>query len=110
VGVDGLYFMLVGMWGAAGLVAFLFLIGKAMFYQRECIRSSRNEMQRALAIGLFAASCGLLVYGVVGETFFFSKIAFSYWFLMGLLFVGRALEGRGSATHGSSVPKLAKAV
>ena len=92
VGVDGLYFMLLGMWGVAGLVTFLLLIGKTMRYQMQCVRTSRNKMQRAVAIGLFAGSFGLLVYGVVGETFFFSKIAFSYWFLRGLLFVGNALE------------------
>jgi O-antigen ligase/polysaccharide polymerase Wzy-like membrane protein len=97
LGVDGLYFMLLGMWGIVGLVCFLFLIGKAIHFQRECIRTTRNQMQRALAIGLFAGSVGLLVDGIVGETFFFSKIAFSYWFLMGLLFAGRALEKQVSA-------------
>jgi O-antigen ligase/polysaccharide polymerase Wzy-like membrane protein len=92
MGVDGLYFMLVGMWGIVGLLCFLALIGKAIHYQRDCIRTSRNKMQRALSIGLFAGTFGLLVNGLTIDTFFSSKIALSYWFLMGLLLAGRWLE------------------
>jgi hypothetical protein len=92
MGVDGLYFMLAGMWGIVGLVCFLALIGKGIHYQRDCIRTSRNKMQRALSIGLFAGTLGLLVNGLTIDTFFSSKVAFSYWFLMGLLLAGRWLE------------------
>ena len=96
VGVDGLYFLLLGMWGLAGLACFLLLVRKAMSCQRECVRISRNPMQRALAVGLLAGTVGLLVNGLVVDSFFMSKIAFSYWFLIGLLFAGRALENRES--------------
>jgi O-antigen ligase len=96
MGVDGLYFMLLGMWGICGLVCFLILIGKALHYQRECVLTSRNRMQCALAIGLFAGTLGLLANGVTLDSFFSSKVAFAYWFLMGLLLAGRRLETRRS--------------
>ena len=99
VGVDGLYFMLSGMWGVLGLGCFLFLISKAIGYQRECVRTSRNQIQRALAIGLLAGTIGLLINGVVVDSFFMSKIAFLYWFLMGLLFAGGALERSDSFSN-----------
>ena len=105
VGVDGLYFMLVGMWGLAGTLSFFLLIHRATHCQRECMRASHNKMQRALAIGLFAGSLGLLIYGLIGETFFFSKVAFSYWFLMGLLFAGNALEERAPIDSANSFDK-----
>jgi hypothetical protein len=108
VGVDGLYFMLLGMWGVAGTLSFLLLIHRATRCQRERVRASRNKMQRALAIGLFAGSLGLLIYGFVGETFFFSKIAFSYWFLMGLLFAGNALEKRAPIDSANSFEKASR--
>jgi hypothetical protein len=92
MGVDGLYFLLVGMWGIAGLVCFMTLIWKAIHFQRGYIRASQNKMQRALAIGLFAGTLGLLVNGLTIDTFFSSKVAFSYWLLMGLLLAGRRLE------------------
>ena len=93
MGVDGLYFMLLGMWGLCGLVCFLVLIAAALRLQRECI-TSRNTMQRALAVGLFAGTFGLLVNGITLDSFFSSKIALSYWFLMGLLLAGRRLEAQ----------------
>ncbi len=92
MGVDGLYFLLLGMWGVAGLVCYMILIWKATHFQRGYIRSSQSRMQRALAIGLFSGTLGLLVNGLTIDTFFSSKVAFSYWLLMGLLLAGRRLE------------------
>jgi hypothetical protein len=94
VGVDGLYFLLLGMWGLVGLVCFFLLVGKAIRCQREYARTSKNPIQRALAVGLLAGTIGLLVNGLIVDSFFMSKIAFSYWFLSGLLFAGRALENQ----------------
>jgi hypothetical protein len=92
VGVDGLYFLLIGMWGICGALCFLIMIAKGLRHQWTWVHSSTSKMQRALAIGLFAGGVGLLVNGLVVDSFFMSKIAFSYWFLMGLLFAGNALE------------------
>jgi O-antigen ligase len=95
--VDGLYLMLLGMWGIVGLVCFLVLIAKAIRCQRECFRTSRNKTQRSLAVGLFAGTFGLLANGITLDTFFSSKVAFAYWFLMGLLLAGRRLENEAVA-------------
>ena len=107
MGADGLYFTLLGMWGIAGLICFLLLIGKAMQHQRASIRKSNNNMQRALAIGLFAGTIGLLLNGLTLDSLFSSKVAFSYWFLVGLLFAGDALESRIPLAGASLRAKLA---
>lgn len=94
VGVDGLYILLLGTGGVLGLIFFLLLIFRAVRYQRRSIRDTGNELQKALALGLFAGTIALLVNGFTQDTFFNSKVAFTYWFLMGLLLVGRRLEAR----------------
>jgi O-antigen ligase len=94
VGVDGLYILLLGTGGVLGLIFFLLLIFRAVRYQRRSICDTGNELQKALALGLFAATIALLVNGFTQDTFFNSKVAFTYWFLMGLLLVGRRLEAR----------------
>jgi hypothetical protein len=94
VGVDGLYVLLLGTGGICGLVCFVLLVARAIRYQKRCIRSSENKLQMALALGLFAGTIALLMSGITQDTFFNSKVAFTYWFLMGLLFVGRRLEER----------------
>ena len=105
LGADGLYFMLLGMWGIGGLTCFLILIRKAIYYQTECIRTSHNKTQRALAIGLFAGTLGLLVNGATLDSFYSSKVAFTFWFLMGLLLAGRELEKQISAKETGQLVK-----
>src|SRR5207249_397566 len=85
MGVDGLYVLLLGIWGILGLACFLALVYKAMKYQKQVIVSSQHKFQRALAIGMYAGTIGLLINGIAIDTFFSSKIAFCYWFLMGLM-------------------------
>jgi hypothetical protein len=100
LGVDGLYFMLIGMWGLLGLVSFIVLIVKSLHLQRVCVQTSHNDMQRALAVGLFAGTLGLLVNAITVDSFFISKVAFAYWFLMGLLLAGRRLENETAERQG----------
>jgi hypothetical protein len=92
LGADGLYVMLLGIWGIGGLTCFLLLIRRVIHCQRVCVRTSHNKMQRALAIGLFAGTLGLLVSGATQDSFYSSKVAFTFWFLMGLLLAGGELE------------------
>ncbi len=94
IGVDGLYILLLGTGGIIGFICFLLIIFRAARYQRLTVRDSGNELQRALALGLLAGTIALLINGFTQDTFFNSKVAFTYWFLMGLLLVGRRLEAR----------------
>lgn len=94
VGVDGLYILLLGTGGVLGLIFFLLLIFRAIRYQKRSVRDTGSELQKALAVGLFAGTIALLINGFTQDTFFNSKVAFTYWFLMGLLLVGRRLEAR----------------
>lgn len=105
MGVDCLYILLLGVWGILGLVSFAILIFKAIEYQRELIRTSENKLQRALAIGVLSGTVGLLINGLTVDSFLISKVAFSYWFLMGLLFAGSALEKRVPAKSASFFEK-----
>lgn len=106
MGVDGMYLLLLGMWGVAGLVCFLVLIAKTLHLQWSCVRISSNKLQRALAIGLFAGTVGLLVNAVTLDSLFISKVAFAYWFLTGLLLAGRRLEGRTVAEEGAPAGRV----
>ena len=103
VGVDGLYVLLLGTGGVCGLVCFMLIVARAMRFQKRCIRGSENKLQKALALGLFAGTIALLLNGITQDTFFNSKVAFTYWFLMGLLFVGRRLEERSLRAEGAFV-------
>jgi hypothetical protein len=103
LGADGLYFMLLGMWGVGGLVYFLLLIRKTIRCQTACIQTSRNNLQRALAIGLFGGTVGLLVTGATIDSFYSSKVAFTFWFLMGLLLAGAELEKKIPASRAAQL-------
>ena len=92
MGVDCLYLMLLGIWGILGLTSFAILVLRAIDYQRQTIATSQNKLERALAIGLCSGTVGLLINGLTVDSFYISKVAFMYWFLMGLLFVGSGLE------------------
>lgn len=106
MGVDSLYILLLGTWGIFGLACFMALIYKALRHQYQTIRESQDKLGRALAIGLFAGTIGLLVNALTIDTFFASKVAFLYWFLMGLLFSGRALEKKTFAKQTQLSPNL----
>lgn len=92
LGADGLYFMLVGIWGVLGLICFLILLWKTLRFERFCAQTSSHSIQRGLAIALFAGTIGLLINGLTMDTFYSSKIALTFWFVVGLLISGRALE------------------
>lgn len=85
MGADSMYFTLAGFWGLAGLVSFLGLLYVAARTQKQTIASAVNPVQRSLAIGLYAGTIGLLINAVTLDTFLSSKIAFPYWFGVGLL-------------------------
>ena len=112
MGVDGLYVLLLGIWGILGFTCFLALVYKAMKYQKQVIVTAQHKLQRALAIGMYAGTVGLLINGITIDTFFSSKVAFPYWFLMGLMFVSCQLAAEPSSktggvfAHNRLVPRL----
>lgn len=92
LGADGLYFMLVGIWGVLGLACFVLLLWKTLRFETHCAQAASQSTQRALAVALFAGTIGLLINGLTMDTFYSSKIALTFWFLVGLLISGYALE------------------
>lgn len=97
MGVDGLYMLLLGTWGISGLVCFSVLIFKTLKYLRRMIDLPQHKLQRAAAIGMYAGTIGLLINGATIDTFFSSKIAFPYWFLMGLMSASAQLGAKQTA-------------
>lgn len=109
LGADGLYFMLVGIWGVLGLSCFLILLWKTLRFERHCAQSASHSSQRGLAVALFAGTIGLLINGLTMDTFYSSKIALTFWFLVGLLISGDALErvaAPQTIESGSVAPRL----
>jgi hypothetical protein len=97
-GVDGLYALLLGMVGVMGVAFFLVLIGEVAAWQLRVLRSKPNLTHlKSLAVGLVAATSGLVVYSTFTEGFFISKVATSYWFLNGLLYAGYQIDLRDKA-------------
>lgn len=92
LGADGLYFMLVGIWGVLGLACFVLLLWKTLRFERHCAQTGSHATHRGLAVALFAGTIGLLVNGLTMDTFYSSKIALTFWFLVGLLISGKDLE------------------
>lgn len=106
MGVDSLYMLLLGSFGLLGTVAFVYVIFGAMKLQKRLFQVSCDSHVRALALGMYAGTIALLINGVTVETFLSSKVAFTYWFLMGLLLAARTLELR----RGGDLSQLAHTV
>jgi hypothetical protein len=92
MGVDCLYLLLLGTTGVLGLIVFLWLVRRTFRFELWLSSRSGNWMLKALGTGLAAGTVGLLINGVTQDTFFLSKVAFTYWFLFGLLLAGARLE------------------
>lgn len=112
MGVDGLYVLLLGMTGILGLVVFLRLVRSALQIELRLSECSGDRLLKALATGLAAGTVGLLINGVTQDTFFSSKVALPYWFLVGLLLAGVRLEGavatrRSLRAGGAGLPRTA---
>ena len=85
VASDGDYFRMLGETGLLGTVAFLGILYYA-FTVFLRLKDKLTFVSRAYVIGLFAGIVGLLLNAILIDVFEASKVAISYWIILGLLF------------------------
>lgn len=83
VASDGDYFRLLGETGVLGAAAFLGILFMAFFlyFRRGTKLAPETD---SFVTGVFAGLVGLLMNGVLIDVFEASKVAFPFWFLMGV--------------------------
>lgn len=83
VASDGDYFRMLGETGIAGTAAFLGILLMAFFLYFKRGTKLPGESD-SFVTGIFAGLIGLLMNGVLIDVFEASKVAFPFWFLMGV--------------------------
>lgn len=83
VASDGDYFRMLGETGILGTAAFLgiFLMAFFLYFRRG---NKVSNFSDSFVTGIFAGLVGLLINGVLIDVFEASKVAFPFWFLMGV--------------------------
>ena len=83
--LDAQYFRILVELGAAGLAAFLLLVGSAASSFHRAFRSPGHPLHRALGLGMAAGLAGLLGHAVGTNTFMLIRIMEPFWLLTGLV-------------------------
>ena len=77
--------------GILGFMTFLFLQFQILRCTRQTFRWQDDPMAKGLAIGVFAATIGLIVHSFGTVTFLIIRIMGPFWFLMALTMAAREL-------------------
>lgn len=83
--VDNNYLRILGETGLLGFLSFFLIFLVAGIYIAKTYKSVDSQVVKAFTLGFVAGSFGLLLNGVLIDVFEASKIAFSYWILMGIV-------------------------
>ncbi len=83
VAADGDYLRMLGETGIAGSIAFLgiFIAAYVFFFRQLAIVTG---LPRSFAIGVYAGLTGLLCNAILIDVFEASKVAFSFWLMLGI--------------------------
>jgi len=84
-GYDNDYLRMIGETGLIGLLAFGFLAGSIVWYLRVCFIIASNRLIGFAALGLLIAFLGLLVNALLIDVFESSKVAITFWMLLGVI-------------------------
>jgi len=82
--VDNNYLRILGESGLLGFAAFISILIMAVIYIRKLLSKVDSPVVRGFVIGFVAGSFGLAVNAFLIDVFEASKIAFTYWLLMGV--------------------------
>ncbi len=82
--VDNNYLRILGETGLFGFASFLLIFLTAGIYIRKIFPDVDSPLVRSFVIGFIAGTFGLLLNAVLIDVFEASKIAFTYWLLMGV--------------------------
>jgi hypothetical protein len=83
--VDNNYLRILGESGLLGFIAFFSVFIVAMIYIKNILPKVDSSVVRSFVIGFVAGSFGLAINAFLIDVFEASKIAFSYWLLMGVV-------------------------
>lgn len=82
--VDNNYLRILGESGLFGFIAFLSIFIIAVIYVRRVLPKVDSPVVRSFVIGFMAGSFGLALNALLIDVFEASKVAFTYWLLMGV--------------------------
>lgn len=93
--------------GETGLLGFLAYFGTIVLVLKSTAKHlfDQNQLKSALAIGIFAGSIGLLLNALYIDVFAASKVALTYWALVGLVLATLALKIPTSKTEAQTLLK-----
>jgi hypothetical protein len=83
--VDNNYLRILGESGLFGFFAFASIFIIAMIYVRKFLSKVDSPVARSFIVGFVAGSLGLAINASLIDVFEASKIAFTYWLLMGVV-------------------------
>ncbi len=82
--VDNNYLRILGESGLLGFAAFASIFLVAFLYIRKAFSKLESPLARSFVLGFIAGTFGLILNAVLIDVFEASKIAFTYWLLMGV--------------------------
>lgn len=82
--VDNDYLRLLGESGIVGFLSFLSIFIVAGIYIKKTLPRVDSKIVRSFVLGFVAGTLGLAINGTLIDVFEASKVAFSYWILMGI--------------------------
>jgi len=83
--VDNNYLRILGESGMLGFIAFISIFIVATIYIKRLLPKVDSSIAKSFIIGFIAGSFGLILNAFLIDVFEASKIAFSYWLLMGVV-------------------------
>lgn len=83
--VDNNYLRILGESGLFGFIAFISIFIIAVIYIKKLLPKVDSPIVRSFVIGFMAGSFGLALNAFLIDVFEASKIAFTYWLLMGVI-------------------------
>ena len=95
--VDNNYLRILGESGLLGFAAFISIFIVAVIYIKRVLPKIDSPVAKSFVVGFIAGSFGLALNAFLIDVFEASKIAFSYWLLMGVAIGTLYLYDKGDA-------------
>jgi hypothetical protein len=83
--VDNNYLRILGESGLLGFISYFSIFIVAVIYIKKVLPKVDSKLIKGLILGFIAGSIGLALNATLIDVFVASKIAFTYWLLMGLI-------------------------
>ena len=82
--VDNNYLRILGESGLLGFISFLSIFLVAGLYIQKILPKVESALTRSFVLGFVAGTFGLILNGIFIDVFEASKVAFTFWLLMGI--------------------------